>query len=480
MVSNRAFRSLVGALLLVTLMLMGTGCLGQTNAHPFIPLSPPSGATHILAVQQVKVGEKAQIMSVTSPHIKIAYRENSGANVHVSEDVGKSATEIVEVAGVEGTMLEFVWGDWENATLKLNEYFGPGMNVVRGMVTLEFEEASILQIFFGHARYTVDRSSLQLIYEPGAPGEWPVLTEVSYAENWGFKGDGILYGGNAVWSKGLESLLPGYTQWGFWEYSATPADAVANALSTVVARELQGATPDYKAEDEDSVGRELIGRQTGLRLYCNGQDVGRVYFHYKNNWGRQPNTPLIGKGALSRIEWDFEGQYYALVVLSPDLSPVGSSLYLFVDNREAVQTLTGANPVSLYSKLRNNQLPGVFYAVWAEGDIGTISSAVEGGEGGTVKVGDQGGVQFRVLGNSTYNDVALASNLMAMLGKAQKYVGLYYAYKPGSGSSLVYATAAMQLILADPERVLREPWMDVGVLDTVGVPNLDATPFTIR
>jgi len=86
-------------------------------------------------------------------------------------------------------------------------------------------------------------------------------------------------------------------------------------------------------------------------------------------------------------------------------------------------------------------------------------------------------VQFYVLGNPGYEDAARASNLLATLGQAQKYVGLYYAYRPGSGSSLNYALVAMQLILADPERVLREPWLDVGVLDTVTVPNLSAAPF---
>ena len=468
-------KSFVLPVFLVTALLLA-GC-GGTNVRPFVPLSPPSGASYILSVQQVTVGEDAQLMNITSPHIGISYRENNGVSFALSEDVGKSATEIVEVGGRQGTMTQFTWGDWENATLTLNEYFGPEMQIVRGMVTLQFEEASILQIFTGHGDFVVDRSILRLIYEAPVPGEWPVLTEASYTELWGFKGDGILYGGNATWNSGLEFLLPEYSSWGFWELSASPADAVVSALRTVVARQLEGAIPNFEARDEDSVGRELIGRQTGLRLYQGGQSVGRIDFTYRNNWGRQPNTDLIGTGALSRVEWHLGDQYFALLVLSPDLSPVGSSLYLFVDNEAVADQLTQANPVSLYSQLRENRFPEVFFAVWAEGDIGSVSAAVSGGEGGSVKVGNQGGVQFRVLGNPGYADADLASNLLATLGQAQKYVGLYYAYSPGSGSSLNYALAALQLVLADPERVLREPWLDVGVLDTVTVPNLSAAPF---
>ena len=111
-------RGFVLSVLLMAVLFLA-GC-GETNARPFVPLSPPSGASYILSVQQVTVGEAAQLMSITSPHIGITYRENSGANVGVSANVGSSATEIVEVGGLQGTMTQFTWGDWENATLTLN------------------------------------------------------------------------------------------------------------------------------------------------------------------------------------------------------------------------------------------------------------------------------------------------------------------------------------------------------------------------
>ena len=456
-------------LIVVCLSLLLVAC-SPGEAKPFVPLPPPMDSKLVLNIQQLKVGETAQLMSITSPHIKVTYRE-SGVSA------GKTATEVVEVSGVKGTMLETTWGDWENATLQLNEYYGTSEQLVRGMITLQFDEASILQIFTGRGEYTVNRSYLVLLYEPTSTSSWPILTDVSYTEVWGVKNH-FLFGGTAVWNQNLEDLLSDYTQWGFWEVRASPADVVANALSAVVARKLEGVTPSYELIDLDSPRRELIGRQTGFHFYRNGNEVGFVDLEYKNDWGRMPNTLLIGTGALSKIEWYFGGKYYALLAISPAFSPVGSTLYLFVDDSATAETLLKSEPISLYPQLREGQISHVFLATHTMGDIGSISSKVVGGEGGTVKVGDEGGVQFRTLGNPQYKDVALASNLLAMLGKnGLQGVGLYYAYQPGSGSGLCYYLAALRLILADPATVLNSPWRDIGILDTVGIPDLESLPF---
>lgn len=465
---KRRLSYLLAALLLLS-ALFTSACAPQ-NVKPFVPLPPPAGAKYALNTQQVVIGDDAQIMSIISPFIEINYKE-SGAGA------GATATEVVEVQGKKGTMLQTKWGDWEKASLQLNEYFGTRQQLVRGLITLEFEEASIIQIFTGRGRYTVDRSYLMLQYEPPETGTWPRLTEASYTEIWGVK-RGVLWGATAVWNEGFEDLLPNYMEWGFWETGGYPADVVANALQTVVARRLAGQEPNYELVDEDSARRELIGRQTGFHLYDKGEEVGKVLLEYRNNWGRMPNTDLIGKGPLSKVGWYWKDQYYALVALTPPFSPVGSTLYLFVDDFSAADKLLGYDPVELYPLLRSDRVPNVVLAVHAQGDIGSIRSAVIGGEGGSVDVGDQGGVVFRTLGNPTHDDIRLAANLLAMLGKnGLKGLGLYYAYAPGSGSGLCYYLAAMRLVLANSAEVLNTPETDIGVLDTVGLPDLSYAPF---
>ncbi len=456
-------------LLVIALSLVAVGCSG-TNARAFVPLPPPVGASYVLNIQQLKVGKNAQIMSVNSPHIEVAYRENG-------RGAGRTATEIVAVSGYQATMTETTWGDWEKATLTLNEYAGRDQQLLRGLVTLRFDDASILQVFTGHGRYTVDRSYLTLMYEIGEDGTWPTLVNVTYTELWGFKRS-HLFGGTAVWEKNLRENFPRYYKWGFWEVDATPADVVAKALETAVASKLSGMVPNYELIDEDS-SRELIGRQTGMILYQNGVRVGKVILDYRNGWGRQPNTELIGRGALSRVEWRFNGQYYALLLLAPVLSPKVSTRYLVVDDEQVADQLQRENPLRLYPQLRSAAgIPHVFLAVHAMGDIGSISARVTGGEGGSVDIGDEGGVQFRTLGNPAFADAQLARNLLAMLGKSgQKGLGLYYAYAQGSGSGLNYYLAALNLVLADPEIVLSQPGTDVSVLDTVHIPDLAVPPF---
>jgi hypothetical protein len=113
----------------------------------------------------------------------------------------------------------------------------------------------------------------------------------------------------------------------------------------------------------------------------------------------------------------------------------------------------------------------VFLTLYAIGDIGEVT---ESSGDSTTHVGDSGGVQWRSIGQVDKEDVQLANNLLSLLGPGQYQMGLYYAYKPGSGSGMSYYLSTLTMSLFSDLNSFNS---DIGLLDRVLVPNFDIAPF---
>ena len=446
--------------LLIFLLIILTAC--STN-DGYVPAPPPVEADNVMNIQQLSVGD-GQIMNITSPSIAVEYRENGiGA--------GETATEIVTLSnGQKGTMLSVKWGDWEKASLELINYYGPDEEISSAMIVAKFDEMSLFQLLNNSGKYTLDRSEVILIYDTDNSEEL-TLRQVQYVEKWGPGRKELAFGGYAIWNSQFERLLPAnYLKWGFWESNGTPATQVKAMLESAMAKNVQ---PDFQAVDTDS-GREVIGRQTGLMLTKASEYTGRVVFTYNNTWGRQPNTEFIGQGALSMIEWQLGNDNYYLILLSPRLAPVGNTVYVFTDNPDTAAALAteynSNNASRLYEPLRAGQYEDVLLTLYAIGDIGSVTDVVDGE---SVHVGDSGGVQWRSIGPVEYKNIETVRNLVALLGPAQYQTGLYYAYKPASGSGMSYYLGALSLMYADEQLVLRNYSNDVGLLDRVLIPDIE-------
>jgi hypothetical protein len=452
--------------LLISIFLL-SGCI--TADRGFVPAPPPVESENVMNISQISIGSDGdgQIMSITSPLLDVQYRENG-------DGAGKTATEVVTLPnGQNGTMLSVVWGDWTEAELTLVNYYGEGV-LTSAMIVAEFDEISLFQLTTGNSRYTVDRSQVILVYEQSPSGELQ-LRQLQYVEKWGLgllDQDELLYGGYAVWMDDFEDILPrSYLTWGFWEENGVPATQVRDILKSALRTSTE---PEFEAVDRDSI-REVIGRQTGLYLERDGIPWGKVVVEYSNTFGRQPNTELIGKGALSLIEWQLGEENYYLIILSPRISPVGNSLYIFTTDSEEVSQLANSknanNPMPLYDDLRNGVYENVFLTLYAIGDIGEVT---ESSGDSTTHVGDSGGVQWRSIGQVDKEDVQLANNLLSLLGPGQYQMGLYYAYKPGSGSGMSYYLSTLTMSLFSDLNSFNS---DIGLLDRVLVPNFDIAPF---
>jgi hypothetical protein len=455
---------LISSLLLFAL----TAC--TTADRGFVPAPPPIESENVMNISQLSMGSsgQGQIMSITSPLLDVQYRENGTG-------VGKTATEVVTLPdGQSGTMLSVVWGDWTEANLTLVNYYGNHGQLTSGMIVAEFDEISLFQLTTGNARFTVDRSQVILVYNQSESGDLK-LRQLQYLEKWGlgtFDTPELLYGGYAVWTEDFDQILPiSYLNWGFWEENGVPATQVRDILKSSMNTQV---SPNFEAVDRDSI-REVIGRQTGLYLEKDGNTWGKVIVEYSNLWGRQPNTNLIGKGALSLIEWQLDHENYYLVVLSPRISPIGNSLYIFTTSQqEAAQLATqknANNPMPLYDDLRNGVYQEVFLTLYAIGDIGAVK---ESSGDSTTHVGDSGGVQWRTIGEVSKENVQLANNLLSLLGPGQYQMGLYYAYRPGSGSGMSYYLSTLTMSMCSN---LDNFQSDIGILDRVLVPNLEIAPF---
>jgi hypothetical protein len=410
-------------------------------------------------------------MNLISPEVRVMYGETSSG-------IGGVSSEIVTLMpdNLSGVMQEMSWGDWLNGQITRTEYFNVEGDLLGGIVLLTVPDASILQIFTGDLQYVINRSRLYLVYIAPIPGERPVLSYAIYNELWGVtEGDVWAMGGQARWDDPNMILSPQYQRWGFWETSASPFDQVTQAISDAQ-RALIVNPPDILIQDEDSAS-EFIGRQTGFHVYTNGAPIGTIDFEYWNFWGRQPNTSIIGDGALSRVDWNLSTGNYTLLVLSAQLQApdmVASSLYVFMDNPAYVDEVRNTAFPLLYEKIRSGNQPGVVMAVYASGDLSTATaSGSTSEETVTVDVGITGGIYYATVNDPTWEDVELCRRLLSMLGQSGlKALGMYFPHAPGSGSGLNYYLSITSLVVAPRDRVLNEWGMDVGILDRVGHPEL--------
>lgn len=445
-----------------------TACGSTPSTPAFVPLPPPVDGSYPLSYQFVGLGRENQLQRLISPYIRVEYGETSSG-------VGGVANEMVTIfpQNLSAVMQEVQWGDWFNGRIRRTEYYAANGNLLGGLVLLNVPSVSFLQLFRGEVRYTIDRSRLYLVYVAPEKDARPALTKIVYMEYWGpTDRDRWAMGLNATWTD-VNIISPTYHRWGFWETSADPFSQVVKALENA-RQALNQAQPDLLVVDQDSA-REIIGRQTGFRLYKSGQTLGTVEFEYNQLFGRQPNTVLIGSGALSQVDWNLTVGNYTLLVLTPQVSPVPSTLYVFLSNpRKAREFRTTAWP-TLYERFRRGDEPDVILAIHAIGDLGkiTASGTTSEGKSATVDVGTGGGINYAVLGSPTFDQVSKARRLLSMLGQGGiRALGLYYPYAPGSGSGLDFYLATLQLVTAPRERVLNQWGIDVGILDRVGFAEL--------
>jgi hypothetical protein len=421
-------------------------------------------------VQTVGTTEQVELMS---PRVSVTYGETAAQAGGVAhEELRLKAT------GRSGTLVDVYWGDWRQGRVRRAESYDPAGELVEGRVTLVLDQASLLQVLSGCGRCVIDRSRLVFSYVAPAPGQRPELREVLYLEEWGTDSAARLgFGTTAVWADG-GALFPEQRRWGFWETHASPFAQVTAALENARGA-LAGRPPTFQVTDLDGP-RELIGRQTGLVVYRDGVRWGMIDFTYANGWGRMPNTPAIGQGALSRVEWRFGDRYHAMSVLSPALSPEPTSLFVFSDDPEAAGRVERADWPSLYEQLRRREVPGVTFAVYAIGHVGEITGTVDTGDGlASVDIGQGGGVFYATVGDTSRENVRQAHRLLSLLGLGGiKASGNYYATKPQAGNGLSYYLAILRVLTAPPDDALTRFGDDVGVLDRPGFPEWE--PFAAR
>ena len=450
---------------LVLVMFATFACSTNANTPVLAALPAPAGGKYPTSQIVQTIGEVEQV-NMVSPWIDVVYGQTGS-----SSSIGGTASEKVEIYDLKAVMVETKWGDIEGGTLKVTESYDPYGNVIEGRVTLQIPEASILQWLHGCLECTIDRSRLTLEYVSPQPGQTPEFTRVLYTELWGATAQNpIALGQTGIW--GVVDIFPQYSKWGWWETHQRPVQQVIQALETVEAEIQTTANYTWRAVDEDSL-REVIGRQTGLHFYKNGEAWGTVELTYANNWGRMPNTELIGKGALSRIEWFLgNGEYRAISVLSPALSPNPTSLYVFSRSQTTANRVEGTDWPLLYDQIRYGEIPDVDFAIYSSGFIGKITGTVITSEGsGTADVGEGGGVFYSVVGDPTFEQILDAKNNLDLLGWGGiRATGFHYATSPGSGNGIYYYLAALSLIKADREVLLTRYGTDVGVLDRAGFP----------
>lgn len=451
---NKKF--LVLALLAALAAVLLAGC---DQADSFVPLPPPVGEEFPMNQIVQTIGETEQVR-MQAPFATVDFGQTG------SFAGGLKLEEIcLKQKNLCATMLSTTWGSWSSATIERAESYDPNGKLLGGWIEESLPDASIFQWLHGCLSCTIKRSRLMLEYISPEPGDTPILSNIYYFEEWGLsKSAPFAFGTAHKWSDNLNVLFPDQARWGFWESHTGPFEQVIEALNRADLV-LRAETPSIQVIDHDSVGREFIGRQSGFTIVRQGLIVGTIDLTYANTWGQMPNTTLISKGALSRIEWR-DGDYYGMSVLSPVLSPEPTSLYVFCNTAECGDYVARNQQQwpQLYEQIRNQEIPGLEFAVYSIGHIGAIVKST--GEE-TVHVGDGGGVHYSIIGSPTVDQVDRAYRSLSMLGlNGVKALGLYYATKPASGSGLEYYLATVRLAMA-PDPLSSYGW-DVGQLDRVG------------
>lgn len=462
------FALLVIAIVLGGIVFVVVSALWPSTTTTFVNLPMPAITKYQTNVSVQTVGDVAQVR-VGSPLMSVDFSSTG-------DGAGANETQEVCIKQQCATTIEYNWGNfYTNGILSSVTGYNPQGELVEARITLKYEDASFLRIFACGAGCTVDLSRLVLLYLPDEEG-WPRLQQAIYVEEYGFASNTavVATGPGAVWNDAAK-IFPQYAHWGFWETETQPVQAVKAALEAARV-ELEVAIPTYKIVDEDGPS-EVIDRQTGMRMYVRGKHAGDINFTYCNNWGRMPNTPFIGSGALCRLEWVMtDGAYYALSVMSSKLDPRPTSFYVFSEDKRTAEAVEATPVTQLYGTIREGGLPGVFLAIYSAGGVGKISDTVSGGDTlDTVDIGEGGGVFYSVVGDPSLDDVQLAHGLLSLMGRGGIVATrFFYATQPDRGNGLLYYTAALTLMQADDELALAEYGFDGGLLDRVGFPPLDA------
>jgi len=268
-----------------------------------------------------------------------------------------------------------------------------------------------------------------------------------------------------------------YDEYGFWEASATPFQLADTAISSV---EQNLNSSQLKPDIEmvhNAAWSDLIGRHPGFSVFEHGSSAGTITTQFDNNWGRAPNTAPFSSGALSQVDWNINGQYHGLLVLTPNLSPVPTSLYIFTSDPGVANVIRNTHGwTTLYRQLRAG-MPGVDLAVYEIGDLAQITASGSGTNDGTpvtvsIKTGSGGGVSFSTFGHPTHLQVETAREDLARLGvPGLSALGMYYASQPESGSGLANYVACLSILTAPKETVLSQWGQDVSLLDMTGFPD---------
>lgn len=449
----------------VLLAFVLASCGGTTTTG--IALPPPVHS-HYQATLVVRSDNTGTDLNVLSPLMNTQFGDSaydSMEKVILPLDDSKQAV-----------MQRIIWNDWDNGEIRTTAYDNAQGDTIGGVVTESVTGGSIFQWVRGDFSYTVDRSRLDFVYALPPGGYDPQLVRIVYTEAYGFGGGDLPLGRTLVWDASetnLASIIsPSYTTWGFWEQAATPYDMITAALGSAN-DQLQSHPADYEARHDLALS-DIVGRHPGLSMYRHGKQVGTVDISYDNNVGRSPNTTLLSSSALSKVEWDIDGHYYALLVITPDLAATPSSLFIFTDSQETearVESYKGWT--SMYADLREGSIPGVFLAIHMLGDVTKSQGSGSSSNGDSVSTdnGDGGGIAYSSFTTLSFPQASTARALISMLGQpAIQELGMYYPTSEGSGNGLYYYLAMLNLMTADPATVFAQMGInDVGVLDRTGL-----------
>lgn len=470
------------AILLLSAILL-SAC--SAAAPAFTDLPAPVGGKYPTAIIDTKIGDTLK-SDLQSPLISVSYGEtHKGAGA-----VSMEKTTVLNNSQ-NGQLIETTWGDIAEGTVKLTETYDPDGNIVEGRITLKLDKGSIFQWFKGCLSCVINQSRVIIGYVAPTPGADPEISYILYMENWGTSSDNILAMGAAGRWDNPSAVFPEYSKWGFWEKSDSTA-TVIQALYAARDR-LQQYNATLKVVDEDSV-REIIGRQTGLKVYANGDFIGQIEFTYGNNLGHMPNTEFIGKGSLSRIEFKLNGKCDAISAMSPSFPTSFSTLFVFEDCATA-DKVEKTDVLVLYDQIRKHQIDGVRFAIYANGYVGNVTDVVFTGStmsgllngklglsdiyklytkstsatASTVKIGEGGGVFYSTLGDPTLEELVYARNLLSVMGRGGvDAVGFGYATETMSGNGIEYYLATLIIAKATPDKQLRAFGYDSGLLDRSG------------